>query len=58
MSLRPELARRFGVSLRVVAGFASGASTLMRLNHEAIRRTFEQAGVVFIGKNRVQLVDR
>jgi transcriptional regulator with XRE-family HTH domain len=52
---RPELSRRSGVSLRAIAGFENGETVLMRLNHEAIRQAFEQAGVVFIGRTGVQL---
>jgi transcriptional regulator with XRE-family HTH domain len=54
---RPELSRRSGVSLRALGDFEQGKSKLIRNNHEAIRETFEKAGVIFLGKTGVQLND-
>lgn len=54
---REELSRRSGVSGGSIGGFEKGETKFMRLNHEAIRQTFENAGVMFIGKNGVQLLD-
>jgi hypothetical protein len=54
---RPELSRRSGVSLRALGAFEQGQSKLIRNNQDAIRETFEQAGVIFIGKTGVQLRD-
>jgi hypothetical protein len=47
---RPELSRRSGVSLRALGAFEQGQSKLIRNNQDAIRETFEKAGVIFIGK--------
>ena len=54
---REELSRRSGVSYGAIGGLEKGETTLMRLNHEAVRQTFENAGIVFIGKTGVQLRD-
>ena len=51
---RDELSRRSGVSSGAIRGFEKGETKFMRLNHEAIRQTFEQAGIVFIGKVGVE----
>lgn len=43
-----ELAERSGVGLRTIASFETEQRTPIRANLEAIRRTFEEAGVKFI----------
>jgi transcriptional regulator with XRE-family HTH domain len=52
---REELSRRSGVSVRAIAGFENGETKLNKPNHEAIRQTFEAAGVIFIGETGVFL---
>jgi predicted transcriptional regulator len=52
---RDELVKRSGVSKRAIASFEAGNTKLMKLNHEAIRQTFEQSGIEFIGSDGVRL---
>jgi transcriptional regulator with XRE-family HTH domain len=55
---RADLARRSGVSIRAINGFENGETKLNRVNHEAIKQTFEAAGVVFIGETGVWLNEK
>jgi transcriptional regulator with XRE-family HTH domain len=55
---REELARRSGVSARAIGAFEKQESKLMRLNHEAIRQTFEAAGIEFLGTAGLRLDNR
>ncbi len=52
---REELSKRSGVSAGAIRGFEVGETQLMRLNHQAIRQTFEAAGIQFVGLHGVEL---
>lgn len=54
---RQELSRRSGVSAGAIGSFEKGETNLMRLNHEAVRQTLEEAGVVFLGQHGVEMRD-
>jgi hypothetical protein len=52
---RGELSKKSGVSAGAIRGFEIEATTLMRLNHVAVRQAFEEAGVQFLGKTGVEM---
>jgi transcriptional regulator with XRE-family HTH domain len=51
---RSELAKLSGVSERAIGNYEAGATKLIRLNHEAVRKTLEKLGVEFLDDDGVK----